>query len=261
MRSSISSDVELRKPMYLSNSLLWFGGWAATFILSVYVLMPRLSDSLSEFERFSVSMTLPLVLMFITAIVIYRIQYGRSLQGFKTSYRIHHIRLMDIVWGIIISVIAMACMGAFSALSNYLISLGIIPVPNNLPLILNPNAEFNHATLSHMVGGQILGNWRVIVIYFIMLFFNITAEELLWRGYILPRQELAYGKKAWLIHGLLWTLFHSFKWWDMISLLPVCLLISYIAQKRQSIWPGFIAHYIVNGMGLIMFLAAVLGVL
>jgi membrane protease YdiL (CAAX protease family) len=93
-----------------------------------------------------------------------------------------------------------------------------------------------------------------------MLFFNIAGEELLWRGYILPRQELAFGKKAWLIHGLLWTMLHSFKWWEMIGLLPVCLLISFVAQKSKSIWPGFIVHYSINGLGFVVFLLAVFGI-
>jgi membrane protease YdiL (CAAX protease family) len=181
------------------------------------------------------------------------------MQGFKKRYRMEKLRLSDVVWGIGAAVVGMAGMGAFSALSTKLIALGIIPVPDHLPLILDPGAVYNHNSLSQIVGGQISGNWRVILIYFIMLFFNIAGEELLWRGYILPRQELAFGKMTWLIHGLLWTMFHSFKWWDLLSLLPVCLIISFVAQKRKSIWPGFIAHYIVNGIGLIMFLAAVLG--
>lgn len=249
------------KPIYLGKSSLWFGGWAMILILSVYVLMPGLSSSLTEFEKFAVAMTLPLLLMFITAIAIYWVQNGRNLQGFKTRYRITRINTMDVIWGVGIAVAAMVCMGVFSILGMKLISSGLIPVPENLPLFLDPYAKFDHLTLGQAVGGQIYGNWKVIIIYFVMLFLNITGEELLWRGYILPGQEMAYGKKAWVIHGLQWTLFHSFKWWDMVSLLPVCLLISYIAQKRKSIWPGFIAHYIVNGMGFIVFLAAVLGAL
>lgn len=259
MKSNYSSKEELIKPMYLGESLLWFGGWAIVLILSVYVLMPRLSSALTEFERFSIAMTVPLVLIFITAIAIYWIQNGYNMRGFRSRYRMDHFKLVDVLWGVGLSIVAMVSMGAFSALGTKLISIGIIPVPGNLPLILDPEAVFNHSTLNQMVGGQINGNWKVIIIYFIMLFFNIAGEELLWRGYILPRQELAFGKKAWVIQGLLWTMFHSFKWWDMISLLPVCLLISFVAQKRKSIWPGFIAHYIVNGMGFIMFLAAVLG--
>lgn len=258
---SDKSSNKLLKPMYTGESLTWFGVWALVVILSVYVLMPILSNSMTEFESFALAMTLPLLFMFITAIVIYLTENGNSLSGFRHRYRLTKIKLSDVLWGIIIAIIGMAAMGAFSVLAAKLISLGLIPVPAKLPLILDPRAELNISSLNQMVGGQIYGNWKVVIIYFIMLFFNIAGEELLWRGYILPRQELTYGKKAWFIHGLMWTFFHCFKWWDIISLLPVCLLISYLAQKRQSIWPGFIAHYIINGMGLLLFLAAVTGVL
>lgn len=259
LKSTNSLQKGAVKPMYAGESLLWFGGWAVALILSVYVLMPKLPSSFTDFERFFLAMTIPLSLIFITAIGLYWLQNGRSMQGFKLRYRMDQFKFTDVVWGVGMAAASLLGMGDFSALSTKLIAIGIIPVPKNLPLILDPGAVYNHATLDQMVGGQIEGNWMVILLYFIMLFFNIAGEELLWRGYLLPRQELVFGKKTWLIHGLFWTMFHSFKWWDMLSLLPICLIISYVAQKRKSIWPGFIAHYIVNGMGLVMFLAAVLG--
>jgi membrane protease YdiL (CAAX protease family) len=94
-----------------------------------------------------------------------------------------------------------------------------------------------------------------------MLFFNITGEELWWRGYILLRQELSQGCWAWLIHGVLWTLFHAFKWWDLLNLLPVCLLISYAAQRTKNNWIPCIAHYLFNGLGFLVVLLAVLGLI
>jgi membrane protease YdiL (CAAX protease family) len=35
----------------------------------------------------------------------------------------------------------------------------------------------------------------------ISLIFNIIGEELWWRGYILPRQELQFGETSWIWHG------------------------------------------------------------
>jgi membrane protease YdiL (CAAX protease family) len=66
----------------------------------------------------------------------------------------------------------------------------------------------------------------------------------------LPRQELTMGKNVWIIHGVMWTLFHFFWWWNLIALLPVCLGISYVAYKTKSSWPGLIAHMIYNGIGI-----------
>jgi hypothetical protein len=68
----------------------------------------------------------------------------------------------------------------------------------------------------------------------------------------------AYGRWTWIIHGLLWAAFHAFKWWDLVGLLPVCLLIAYISQRTQNNWPALIAHGLFNGLALYLVLTAVL---
>jgi len=37
---------------------------------------------------------------------------------------------------------------------------------------------------------------------------NVVGEELLWRGVLLPRQEVAFGRWAWLANGVGWLFFH-----------------------------------------------------
>lgn len=249
------------KPMNWWESILWFGFWAVVLIISTYLFMPSLTDSgLSDFEKFFLVMTIPLALMFITAIVVYWRESNFFLKGILMRFRMMKFTKNDLIWGIGTFIAAMLGMGIFSVLGTEIISAGIIPIPKNLPLLLDPNAVINEESLNRLVGGQIAGNWKVLILYFIMLFFNIAGEELLWRGYILPRQELSFGNKTWFVHGIMWALVHSFKWWDIISLLPVCLLISYVAQKRKSIWPGFIAHYLINGVGFIFFFLKVIDV-
>ena len=75
----------------------------------------------------------------------------------------------------------------------------------------------------------------------------------------MPRQELAHGRWTWLLRAVLWLLFHVPIYpWRVIDLLPYCLIISYIAQRRQNTWPGIIIHW-QNGMVLLVVLAKVLG--
>ena len=47
-----------------------------------------------------------------------------------------------------------------------------------------------------------------LLIWGLMFFFNIFGEELLWRGYILTRQEVLDRNKSWIINSFLWLLFH-----------------------------------------------------
>jgi membrane protease YdiL (CAAX protease family) len=100
---------------------------------------------------------------------------------------------------------------------------------------------------------QIFGQpftWGLFVYFVLGLFvFNILGEELWWRGYILPRQELAFGARAWIVHGVLWTLFHAFYHTTLgvlVSYLPTTLGISFVAQRTRSTWPGIIAHMAAN---------------
>jgi membrane protease YdiL (CAAX protease family) len=134
-----------------------------------------------------------------------------------------------------------------------------MPLPAGLPLLDNPLATPSIDALNQSASGPIRGQWSILLLFVVMYFFNIVGEEFWWRGYILPRQELAFGRFTWLIHGFSWAIFHLFKWWEILTLLPVCLLIAYVSQKRQNNWAGFIAHALVNGTGVLLILAAVAG--
>jgi membrane protease YdiL (CAAX protease family) len=116
-----------------------------------------------------------------------------------------------------------------------------MPVAQSLPAFIDP---LNTASgdLYEQAAGGLQGNWWFLITSLAVLFFNILGEEAWWRGYILPRQELAFGKWTWLIHGLFWTAFHAFKWWDLISLLPLCLGLSYVVCRFKNNTPGLIMH-------------------
>lgn len=60
------------------------------------------------------------------------------------------------------------------------------------------------------------------------------------------------------MHGLLWTLFHTFFYWQAIGWLPGCLALAYVATQTRSTWPGIVAHAAANVPILII---EVLGVL
>jgi len=110
--------------------------------------------------------------------------------------------------------------------------------------------------------GPVVGMYSLIVIHFLLLLLNVFSEEILWRGYILPRQELQHGKRAWWIHGLQWTWFHLiFKPWELLMLLPGCLAISWVCSKTKNTTPGLIVHLALNGLGVIMVSLAVFGII
>jgi membrane protease YdiL (CAAX protease family) len=100
--------------------------------------------------------------------------------------------------------------------------------------------------VDNFMGLRLKGQWWIALYYaFVLLFANIAGEELLWRGYLLPRQELASGSIAWLYHGVFWAAFHLPFYgtaWGLLHMVPTCCGLAFVAQHRKSTWPGMIAH-------------------
>ena len=160
----------------------------------------------------------------------------------------------DWIWTGISLLVLIVGAGIFGNLGHIQVTKGIITIHNKIPTaLLDPTID--PANLLNVfrdaLGPNVQGNWGLVLFMLVLLFFNILGEEFWWRGLILPRQELTHGKNTWLIHGTLWAFFHIFKYWSVIGLLPVCLALTYVAQRRQNTWPGIITHFIINGLGLI----------
>jgi membrane protease YdiL (CAAX protease family) len=120
---------------------------------------------------------------------------------------------------------------------------------------------FSHFGPHDFMGLSLQGAWWIPVYYaVVMLVCNIGGEELWWRGYVLPRQELAFGGAAWVIHGIVWSMFHLFMQptlWDTARMAITGVALSFVAQRTKSTWPGIVGHSFGN---LPFFLGLVKGV-
>jgi membrane protease YdiL (CAAX protease family) len=97
------------------------------------------------------------------------------------------------------------------------------------------------------------GELWLLIAWLPMYTFNILGEAFYWRGYIFPRQFLSFGKYTWLIHGLLWWLFHLPMGLNlMFTLIPIIFITTFVVQKTRSTWSDIIIHGAVNGTGFIM---------
>jgi membrane protease YdiL (CAAX protease family) len=101
------------------------------------------------------------------------------------------------------------------------------------------------------------GYMYILYVWPLFFFFNIFGEEFLWRGYILPRQELLNGKWTWLVHGIFWAGFHIPMGFDlMLSALPIFFILPAIVQVRKNTTISIIIHFVFGAFG---FLALALG--
>ncbi len=251
------------RPLGWKLSLLFFGIPALALVAAFYAFRPWLErQGYSGLASYLAALTVPLALMFAAALSAYHRFEGWPLtrEAFATRMRYPRLRLSDIFWGIAIAILGIVLgFGLLSQVSSFILRNGWVTLPAGLPALENPQVEMSLDLLNRAAGGQIRGQWSLLLLFVVMYFFNMAGEELWWRGYILPRQELAFGRFTWLVHGWMWAGFHVFKWWEILNLLPVCLLIAFVSQKRQNNWAGLIAHMIVNGTGVLLILAAVAG--
>jgi membrane protease YdiL (CAAX protease family) len=75
---------------------------------------------------------------------------------------------------------------------------------------------------------------------------NIFGEEFWYRGWMLPRQEVAFGKFAWVINGTMFTFQHWMQPWNFLAILPGALFMSFVLQLRKNTWIGIIQHGLIN---------------
>jgi membrane protease YdiL (CAAX protease family) len=229
--------------MGLGRSLLFFGLPTLAAFLCFYLLMPALIHAgVLPFYSHSIALIIPLAGLLVAALVAYRLE-GRpwTWPAMRARFRWRRMDGRAWLWTLGAWVLTIAIWFLLQRFSAWLIAQGIIPVPDSLPAFVDPRGAVSAEAYDQAAGG-LKGNWGFVFASLALLFFNILGEEMWWRGYILPRQELAFGRHTWLIHGLLWTGFHVFKWWDLLSLLPLCLGLSYVVCRLKNNTPGLVMH-------------------
>lgn len=71
------------------------------------------------------------------------------------------------------------------------------------------------------------------------------AEELYFRGYLLPRLE---SLKGWapFVNVLLFSLYHFFSPWQNITRIIAFFPLAFVARRKQNIYIGILAHCLLN---------------
>ena len=242
------------KPLPFWNSLLYFGIPTLIAFLIVYMVMPYFNRyGLPIFYNYLiVYATVPMLMLIGAAIFFfYRDENDHTFSGFMKRFRLNKMGGKSWLWTILLTLFMFASAGLLSFVSRWLASIPLLNPPDFWPDELNPakgGGPMGSGIPTSLMGVPLSGNWWVFFAMFASLIIATLGEELWWRGYILPRQEVAYGKNTWIIHGVLWTLFHAFAPWNLVTLLPGCLALSFVAQKLKNTWPGIIAHGVANGL-------------
>jgi membrane protease YdiL (CAAX protease family) len=120
-----------------------------------------------------------------------------------------------------------------------------------LGFLLNSLAQFVYEKLGFWPPGADIPLTNIPYLL-ILLIPNIVSEELWWRGYILPRQEVQHGRFAWIVNGLLWSLFHLVKWWAIPFQMLKHWMLPFVVQRTENTTPAILIHFVSNGLGVLL---------
>jgi hypothetical protein len=88
-------------------------------------------------------------------------------------------------------------------------------------------------------------------------FFGPIVEEVYFRGYLLPRMG-KFGKLAPLVNTVLFSLYHLFSPWEIVTRIVAVLPYAYVVWYKKNIQIGIFVHCLGNLLGLIGMIAALL---
>jgi membrane protease YdiL (CAAX protease family) len=252
------------KPLGFLPSLLYFGLPALLFVAGFWVIMPWLIErGMLAYYAYLWGLGVPLALLLLISLLWLKIE-GRSVTWttIKERFRLRRMNGKAWLWSLAALVVGNTLgLGVVTPFSRFLINQGVIPVPASIPEFMSPISLTDPMTAYDRAVGGLKGNWLPFFAMTLVLIFNILGEEFWWRGVVLPRQALAFGKWTWVVHGVMWACFHVFKWWDVLNLLPICLSLSFVCSKLENTTPGIVIHSVTNGVALIGLLAGILGLM
>ncbi|TAL64751.1 MAG: CPBP family intramembrane metalloprotease [Bacteroidetes bacterium] len=188
------------------------------------------------------------IILFSTAMILLKREEPKlTFKIFKEKLNLRPLSKRDLIWTLIgiltISVFSMLIMKGLTRLSEL--------YPDKISSSFSPPfLEFHVLDKSQ---------YWIFLVWIPFFFFNIFGEELLWRGFILPRQKLNSNTANWTLNSLGWLLFHiAFGWKLVVLLLPILIINPFIVQKTKNTWTGILIHGLINGSG---FLLITLGVI
>jgi membrane protease YdiL (CAAX protease family) len=231
------------RPFTATTTILLFTVPTLALFAVYYAVMPALIRAgWLPFYAYAFAFSLLFVGMIVAALIGFRLEgHQLSFTKLATRFRLNRMNRQDWLWTIGAFLAALALFFLVQPLSARIIQSGWIPLPKSLPAFLDPSVAVTAVVFDEAVGG-VQGNWAFLLTSLLVLILNVVGEELWWRGYILPRQELSSGKATWLLHGILWILFHAALWWNLLNLLPLTMGLVYVASRRRSTTVGIVTH-------------------
>lgn len=229
----MDNEKELKELGLTSSFAIYIPAALLMYLLTNY-LIPYLSKTTGQetilfwFIVAGLGVFTPLIITGVLILKFEGLKFSKNILTERLRFR--KLSSSDLIW----SIGGLLLVGVFSGIIMFILELFI--------------GKFDHSPAFMSFEPLTTGRYWLLLVWFPYWILNIVGEEFIWRGVMLPRQEIAFGKYAWLIHGFGWGLFHiSFGWQLFITLIPILFLLPYIVQKTKNSWVGVIIHGGLNG--------------
>jgi uncharacterized protein len=100
--------------------------------------------------------------------------------------------------------------------------------------------EFLDSGVGHSLLSGAWGWFAALVAMF--LFNTVLGEELLFRGFLLPRMNGVFGRRDWLANGVLFAVYHLHVPWVIPSALLDTFIVAYPSKRYRSALIGIAVH-------------------
>jgi membrane protease YdiL (CAAX protease family) len=232
------------KSIKLWKAFVLFAGAGIIFYIIIRILVPYLSkvSCIHPLILWSVlgCFLLFLPLFLLSLLMLKQEGYAITLSTISQRFRLKTLTKKDIMWSALGIMCALIATGAVMCAWDHVAAYFSM---NKLSEV-TPFIQFDP-----LKGHELL----ILLVWLPMFCFNIIGEEFLWRGVLLPRQEVAYGKYAWLINAALHILVHiCFGFPLIITVIPIVLVIPFVVTKTKNTFTGIIIHAVINGPAFIL---------
>ena len=240
-RSRADAAVSVVIPQYSRRAILAI--WAAAALpmaAAAWLVTPLLADSFGGdgivpmAKALYVSLTVALVWQFVLVAILVRREQGtlrwstvREALWLRSPRSPRSGRVGGRLWLILIPLIVL--FGAAHEL---------------VPSIAAPeNRDFANLVESEAGKEFLSGAWGWYALLLVSFLFNtMLGEELLFRGFLLPRMNGAFGRGDWVANGVLFTGYHLHVPWGMPATLLDMFFIAYPTKRFRSAWIGIAVH-------------------
>jgi uncharacterized protein len=113
-----------------------------------------------------------------------------------------------------------------------------------IPRVAMPdNRDFGVLVESDAGKAFLDGAWGWYGLLLVMFLFNTAlGEELLFRGFLLPRMNGAFGRGDWVANGILFSGYHLHVPWVIPASLLDTFILAYPTKRYRSAWIGIAVH-------------------